>query len=120
MGYLYILGTITLTVYGQLILKWQVSLAGSLPDGLQEKLFFLFRLVINPWVISSLLAAFLAFLCWLAALTKFELNYAYPFMSLSFILVLLLSGVFLNESISMNKIAGVVLILIGIAIGSKT
>lgn len=32
MSYIYVLCTILLTVYGQLIIKWQVLRAGSLPE----------------------------------------------------------------------------------------
>ena len=32
MHYIYILTTIVLTVYGQLVVKWQVDLAGALPE----------------------------------------------------------------------------------------
>lgn len=119
MGYIYILGTIVLTVYGQLIIKWQVAQAGNLPYGMSEKLLFLARITINPWVVSSLAAAFLAFIFWMAALTKFDLSFAYPFMSLSFVLVAILSSVFLNESLTLFKLLGVILIVIGITISSR-
>jgi hypothetical protein len=38
MGYLYILGTIFFTVYGQIVLKWRVGQAGVMPDELVAKL----------------------------------------------------------------------------------
>lgn len=117
--YLYIAGTILFTVYGQLIVKWQVSQAGSLPTGLAKKIPFLLRLATNPWIISSLSAAFLAFLCWMAAMTKFQLSYAYPFMSAAFMLVLILSAIFFNESLTSWKVIGTILIIIGITIASR-
>ena len=40
MGYLYIMGTVMFTVYGQLILKWRIERYGSLPDPFGGKLFF--------------------------------------------------------------------------------
>ena len=119
MGYLYIFGTILFTVYGQIIIKWQVSNAGAFPEDAAEKIWFLLRLAVNPWVISSLCCAFLAFLCWMAAMTKFELSYAYPFMSLSFVFVLVLSGFFFHESITLPKLLGVLLIMAGIIVGAQ-
>jgi multidrug transporter EmrE-like cation transporter len=119
MGYLYIFGTIFFTVYGQLVTRWQVARAGAFPVELTEKIWFLFRLVLNPWVISSLAAAFLAFLCWVAAMTKFELSHAYPFMSLAFVLVLGLSAVFFREAITVPKVLGMALIVAGIIVGSQ-
>jgi multidrug transporter EmrE-like cation transporter len=117
--HLYIAATILLTVYGQLVLKWQVTRAGPLPLGVADKAFFLGRLLLNPWVISGLAAAFLAFLSWAAALTKFQLSYAYPFTSLAFVLVLFLSAVFLREQITTPKVLGILLIVAGITVGGR-
>lgn len=119
MSYIYIFLTIILTVYGQLVLKWQVKHAGEFPVEFTEKILYLLHLLINPWVISSLAAAFLAALSWMAAMTKFDLSYAYPFTSLSFVLVLGFSAVFFHETITMFKVVGLLLIVTGIIVGSK-
>ena len=58
-------------------------------------------------------------LCWLAAMTKFELSYAYPFMSLAFVLVLVLSALLFHEALTTAKILGVLLIIAGIIVGSR-
>ena len=116
MNYIYILLTLLFTVYGQLVLKWQISKAGSLPtDGL-SKLIFLLRQFLNPWILSGFIAAFLASLCWMAAMTKFELSEVYPFMSLAFVLVMLFSVFFLGESVSPSKVIGTGLVVLGLII----
>jgi len=119
MGYVYIALTILLTVYGQLVLKWQVLAAGAIPPDGAEKLLFLVRMLWNPWILSGFAAAFLASMAWMAAMTKFELSYAYPFMSLSFVLVTVFSVAVFGESISLVKAVGLGLIITGIAIGSQ-
>lgn len=120
LGYLFILGTILFTVYGQIVTKWQVGQLGPLPADLDGRVRFFVSVLFNPWVISSLMAAFLAFLCWVGAMTKFELSYAYPFTSASFALVLLLSSVLFRETITTGKLAGLVLIIAGIIVASRT
>jgi len=120
MGYIYIALTILFTVYGQMVLKWQVGLAGPLPGGSVEKVTFLLWLLLNPWVLSGFCAAFLASLAWMAAMTKFQLSYAYPFMSLNFVLVLGLSVWLFQEPVSAAKVAGIVLVVLGIIVGSQT
>jgi multidrug transporter EmrE-like cation transporter len=119
MSYFYIFLTIVLTVYGQLIIKWQVTKAGALPDALLNKITFLFGLFLNPWIASAFVAAFLASLFWMAAMTKLPLSHAYPFMSLAFVLVLIASGLFFHEPITALKIAGILLIALGIIVGSQ-
>jgi multidrug transporter EmrE-like cation transporter len=119
MGYVYIAMTILLTVYGQVVLKWQVTLSGSMPSGSGDKAAFLFSLLLRPWVLSGFAAAFLASIAWMAAMTKFDLSYAYPFMSLNFVLVLLLSGFLFHEPLSTPKLIGLALIMLGIIVGSQ-
>jgi len=48
MSYFYVACTILLTVYAQLIIKWQVMGAGALPAGTPDKALFLAQLLMNP------------------------------------------------------------------------
>ena len=118
-AYLYIVATLLLTVYGQLIVKWQVNNAGHLPADIGGKVSFVARLLVNPWVISALVAALAAAASWMVAMTHFTLSRAYPFMSLSFVLVLFGSALWLNEGLTWPKVAGVLIIAIGLAVGSQ-
>lgn len=119
LGYIYIAMTVLLTVYGQLIIKWRVSMAGPAPDAYGEKAFFLLRLIFSPWVISGLAAAFLASVFWLATLTRFPLSYAYPFVAFTFVLVVGGGGLLFGEAIRMPTIIGLALIVAGIAVASQ-
>jgi drug/metabolite transporter (DMT)-like permease len=118
-GFAYIVGTVLFTVYGQIVLKWRIAKVGALPAVFSHKIFFLLSVIWDPWVLSGLVAGFFAFLCWMAALTEFELSYAYPFMSLSFLLVLVLSAILFQEPLTVSKVVGVGLIVAGIIIGSR-
>ena len=117
--YLYIATTIAFTVYGQLVMKWRVGLHGSMPAETQQKLKFLISVLLDAWVISAFVAAFLASLAWIAAMSKFELSHAYPFMSLNLVIVLLLSGWILNEPLTFLKALGVGLIAIGTVVAAR-
>jgi uncharacterized membrane protein len=118
-GYFYILLTIVFTVYGQLILKWRVRDVGDLPAHLSDKAKVLLDLIFDPWIISGFLAAVLASLTWMAAMTKFDLSHAYPFMALNFVVVLALSSCLLGETVSLQKIIGVALICIGTVVAAR-
>lgn len=119
-GYVYIGFTILLTVYGQLIIKWRMAAVGALPAGAVDKIIFLIKAVFDPFILSSFAAAFLASLTWMAAVTKFEISYAYPFMSLAFVLVLIFSVYFFNEALSLSKIIGLGFIILGIIVTSRS
>lgn len=118
-GHIYICAVIFFTVYGQLILKWRIIRYGNMPEQFLEKFVFLAKLLFDPFIVSGFVAAFIAALCWIAAMTKFDLSYAYPFMSITFIFVLFSSAFFFQEAITMLKIIGMVFIIAGIIIGAQ-
>jgi multidrug transporter EmrE-like cation transporter len=119
MSYVYVACTILLMVYAQLIIKWQVMDAGVFPAAAGDKLWFLAGLLINPWVMSALVALLLAMVAWMAAMTKLDLSHAYPFTSLAFVMVIVASAILFHEPVTWPKIAGIALICIGIAVGSQ-
>jgi len=118
MGYLYILCTVCLTVYGQLILKWRIARYGALPDTFSDALLFISRLFLDGYILSGFFAAFAASLFWMAAMTKFDVSFAYPFMSAAFALVLFFSVLFFDEPLTFHKLAGLLLIASGIVVTS--
>ena len=112
--YLYIFGTLFFTVYGQIILKWRLSsLKVELPESMVDKIIYLVKLVFDPFVFSGFAAAFIASLFWMAAMTKFEITKAYPFMSLAPALVFVIGMLFLGEQFTTGKLIGLVLIILG-------
>ncbi|WP_432712529.1 EamA family transporter [Pedobacter sp.] len=118
--FLYIVGTLFFTVYGQIVLKWRITkLKIELPENLYDKLQALFKLLIDPLVLSGFLSAFIASLFWMAAMTKFEITRAYPFMSIAPALVFLIGTLFLGETFTIGKILGLLLIVLGSMITVK-
>lgn len=118
-AYCLVFTTVLLTVAGQFLLKWQVLRAGPLPGGAAERLQFVGKLLLNPWVLSAFAAAFLASLTWMLAMTRLQLSHAYPMTALTFVLVVLGSAVFFHEPVTPLKLAGLLLIVIGICVGSQ-
>ena len=118
-AYAFVATTVLLTVYGQLIIKWQTGKAGEFPSGTSDRLNYLARFLTNPWVISSLLSAVIAAFAWIAALSRLDLSRAYPFVSASFVLVLILSAIIFGESLTLLKVAGAILIVTGLIVGSQ-
>lgn len=119
LDYLYIAATIAFTVYGQVVLKWRIPAYGALPEGPAEKARFLLLLLLDPVILSGFVAAFLAAFAWMAAMTKFDLSHAYPFMSLNFVAVILLSGWLLGENVSLQQMLGIALIVAGTVVAAR-
>ena len=60
MAHLYIFGTIFFTVYGQLVIKWRIPNYGHLPEQTIEKIIFLLKLFLDPFILSGFVSAFVA------------------------------------------------------------
>lgn len=112
----YILATIVLTVYSQLVMRWQVKDAGPMPSGGWETGIYVINLLLKPWVITAIISTFAAGVSWMLAMTKFEIGYAYPFVSLVYVFVLFGSVFLFNEPATLNKVAGTAVILVGLTI----
>jgi drug/metabolite transporter (DMT)-like permease len=113
--YLFIL----LTVYGQVVIKWQMQNSGALPEDTAGRITFILKLLLSPAIISAYLAAFLASLSWIAAIRQLDLSRAYPVTSLSFVLVLISSAILFREPITTPKVLGLLLITGGVIVGSR-
>jgi multidrug transporter EmrE-like cation transporter len=117
MAWLGVAAAVFLGAYGQLVVKWQVMRRGHLPPSVHGKLMFFVNMLLDPWVISVMVATLVAALAWMAALSRLDLSRAYPFVSLSFVTVLVLSAVFFGESLTLGKVAGITLVIAGLVVG---
>lgn len=118
--YFYIFGTLFFTVYGQIVLKWRLTnLKVVLPESAIDKAIYLLKLIFDPFVFSGFASAFIASLFWMAAMTKFEITQAYPFMSLAPALVFVIGVFFLGEVFTIGKLVGLLLIILGIIVTVK-
>jgi len=118
MRYIYIIGTILFTVYGQIILKWRIiNLGWTMIEGnILNKVICYLKLLFDPFILSGFISAFIASIFWTMAMTKFEITSAYPFMSISPAIIFILGIFILNETFTIGKILGLVLIIIGIIV----
>ena len=85
----------------------------------QDKYMLAFSMLLNPYIVLSVLFTLFAGLSWMIAMTKFEISYAYPFTFLGIVLVTIFSAMFFGENINTYKILGIALIILGIAVISK-
>ena len=108
---LYIAGCLLFTVVGQLLFK---KAAVNLRDATSLWAYFS-----NLFVISGLASAGIASFSWLKALQTYRLSYAYPFMSLSFLIVALLSAHVLGEQVRTTQWVGLGIVLVGLYVGSR-
>jgi drug/metabolite transporter (DMT)-like permease len=92
---------------------------GTLPGLASEVPGFFFQSFANPKVVAGLAMAFLAAMAWMGAVSQSEISFAYPFMSLTVVLVLLLSGLLFGEAVPINRWLGVIIVCLGLVIAAR-
>lgn len=70
----------------------------------------------NPYIIAGLICYGLGTIFWLIALSRADLSYVYPFIALTFVIIFIASSLLFHEPISLQKLSGAVIIIIGILV----
>ncbi len=109
---------LALTVYGQLVIKARALAHAPEFAAASSKLPYLIAMLIDIGVLSGFGAAFLAGLCWMLAIERLELGFAYPFMALSFVLVPICSTVLFGDSLPPIRLLGLGLIVAGVTVSA--
>jgi multidrug transporter EmrE-like cation transporter len=118
--YLLVFAVLSFTVYGQLMMKAR-AIAHAAPAGEGAgKLQYLLAMFMDVGVLSSFGAALLAAACWMLAIEKLPVGYAYPFMALSFVLVPIGSLVLFGEKVPPIQFLGLGLIVAGVTVSAFT
>jgi drug/metabolite transporter (DMT)-like permease len=78
------------------------------------------RAALNPIVISGFFLYGISAALWLVVLTRAELSWAYPLLSMGYVLVVLLSRVLFHESVTTTRLLGTLVICLGVWLISRT
>jgi len=119
----FILVSVVLAATAQLTLKHgmnQVTAHGEVPLDLGRPIDTVRRVVGNLSVWAGLATFVLSAAVWLVVLSRASLSFAYPFASLTYVLILVFDRFVLNEPISGLRYAGVALIIAGLLLISRT
>jgi len=114
MAYLLIVVSLVFTSGGQLLQKLAANKASALP----AQKHFLQRLFAQPETWWAILCLGIGTLLWLSVLYYMEVSKAFPFLSLGYVIIMLISRFVLKEEISGQRWLGVGFITFGIVLVS--
>ncbi len=113
-NFLLILANVALAVSGQVAIKYGMQKVGVITASNTVQM--LMKSFTNIFVLLGLFAYALAAVTWILVLSRVELSFAYPMLSIGYIAILIISALFLHEAVSVWRIAGTLLILSGIVL----
>ena len=111
---IYVLISVLGGAAGQVLLKKGMNDLGPLTVTMAQIGSVILKIATNPYVIIGLLIYGLSTFFWLVALSTLDLSYAYPFASLSYLIMLIASWWAFGENISFLRLLGTFIICIGV------
>jgi multidrug transporter EmrE-like cation transporter len=113
-----IVSAVMLGAIGQIIMKRGMQIYGQVSVGsVWGQLVPILRV---PQVTLGLLCYAVSAVFWIAVVSNFDLSLAYPMVSLAYVVVFVASWLLLGEQISALRIAGLVLIVAGVFVISRS
>jgi len=106
-----ILITIGAASISQVLLK--IGLKGRLK---KVNLKSIFKVLFTPLVFTGMALYAITAVLWVVILSQAELSYAYPFMATSYGIVAVLSYLVLKEKIKPLRLAGIIIIIVGVVL----
>ena len=115
-----ILFSVTLAAVAQLTLKHGVDQVTASSGTLQLSAESLRDVLTTPTVWAGLFLFGLSAIVWLAVLSRTSLSFAYPFASLTYVLILLADRFVLDQEVPGLRYAGAAFIVVGIILVAQT
>lgn len=115
-----ILLSVLLNCAAQICMKSGMLAVGEINGGLQGFLAAIPQMVTNVALWGSAACYILSIALWLVVLSKVDVSYAYPFLSIGYVLSAIAGYFLFSEHITPIRIAGIVVICIGVILISRS
>lgn len=119
--YLLMLFAVILAAVGDIFLSLGMKQVGAIEvTGLGHAVQVGLRVVKNSWILLGTLTLLFFFILYLTALSHADLSLVMPLSAASYILVAILAKIFLGEEISLQRMGGILLVALGVALVSTS
>lgn len=113
-GIFYILTSIILGVCGQLFFKRGALNLGQIEFQMRQSIALVGRMLTSPSLLLGLAFYATSTFFWIIALSKVDLTYAYPMLSIGYVLVFFLSWILFKEAVTPIRLLGTIVICMGV------
>lgn len=115
-----IMAGVLLNATAQLALKQGMRQIGHFDFSPSTLLAMSWRIGINPYVLVGLACYVLSVCVWLLVLSRVEVSFAYPMISIGYIVTAVAAYAFFGEAVTPTRIAGIAVIIFGVYLVSRT
>lgn len=115
-----ILVSVLLNCAAQLCMKKGMMAVGEVTGGVQGLLSAFPSMISNGYLWLSAACYVVSIVLWLVVLSKVDVSYAYPFLSIGYVLSAIVGYFAFGESVTPVRIAGIVVICLGVILISRS
>nr|WP_320190506.1 SMR family transporter [uncultured Desulfobacter sp.] len=105
---------VLLNAAAQLALKQGMRQIGYFEFSLRNSSHIFFAVALSPYILAGLTCYVVSVGVWLLVLSRVEVSYAYPLLSIGYIVTAFAGWFFFQESLSLTRWIGIAVICIGV------
>ncbi len=117
---LLILVSVCLNCAAQLSMKKGMMLVGEITGGMHGAISALPAMITNGWLWLSAFCYIVSIGLWLVVLSKVDVSYAYPFLSIGYVLSAVVGYFAFGEAVTGVRVAGILVICLGVVLISRS
>ena len=110
----YILLSLIFGIIGQLFLKAGMNKIGKINLLNKKVIKILFKIFTQTYIIIGCVFFGISMIPWVVVLSNFDLSFAYPLVSISYVFIALLSRLLFKEKVSLRRWISIGLIVFGV------
>jgi multidrug transporter EmrE-like cation transporter len=115
-----ILCGVLLNAFAQLALKQGMRLIGTFSFSFENMIPILIKVSVNPFILAGLTCYVLSVLVWLMVLSRVEVSFAYPLLSIGYVVTAFAGFLFFDENMGYIRWAGILIICLGVYLITRT
>jgi multidrug transporter EmrE-like cation transporter len=114
MIFMMILACVVIGTTGQLLLKYGMDKVGEFAFAVHNIGPIFLKVATNPFIIGGVYCYVLSLAIWLMVLSRAQVSYAYPMLSLGYVVTAIAAYYFFGEDLSLSRIVGIVFVILGV------
>lgn len=111
---------VLLNAVAQLCLKAGTAKTGPIALSLDNAWTLFWQLALNPMIVLGLSCYVVSVAAWIIALSRVDVSFAYPMLSIGYVVSAFAAYYFLGESLTPMRLGGIFVIILGVYMISRT
>lgn len=113
-AFLLLITGVLLNAAAQLLLKKGMSTIGYFNFSWENFVPIAQQVTLNPYILLGIASYVFSLLAWLLVLSRLPVSYAYPMLSIGYIVVAIVGYYAFQEPLTLNRTLGILIIVVGI------